>query len=333
MAWLSGLKIKKNVLMEQPPLVDDDAELAAMRRLIMDDALKRKSMAQRVGISAYIKNRPQVNTSVVKNVVSNVSSFNRYRSEKDYEEWVVKERERAARLQASRCDGVGELPLNAKSKASEASSHDSDEDSSEYHRGKQARDYHEEESDLKRRVIERLRHARGDDSAPARAHAERSVSHVQLKRDSESRSSDDHVDACDADARGRDCRGHNRHRDSERARYGHARSDGGGRDREGHRSKHGDDRRREREHDGERSDKRERSEKSREGKDRTATRKSSDHHGDDKHRHRDARDHDCRRKERRHHRDSDEDKASAGGHERRSDDRGHGTRGEERVDR
>jgi len=44
----------------------------------------------------------------VKNVVSNVSSFNRYRSEKDYEEWVVKERERAARLQASRSERTSE---------------------------------------------------------------------------------------------------------------------------------------------------------------------------------------------------------------------------------
>ncbi len=326
MSWLSGLKIKKNVLMEQPPLVDDDAELAAMRRLIMNDALKRKSMAQRMGIAAYIKNRPQVNTSVVKNVVSNVSSFNRYRSEKDYEEWVVKERERAARLQASRCDGVGELHLNTQSKASEVSSRDSDEDSSDYNRGKQSRDYHDEESDLKRQVIERLRNARGDDSAPARAHFERSGSHVQLKRDAEGRSCDDHVDACDADAKGRDCQALNRHRDSERARHGHARSDERGRDRDGHRSKHRDDRQREREHDGERSDKR------REEKNRSATRKSSHHHGDDKDRHRDARDHDCRRKERRH-RDSDEDKALVSGHERRSDDRGRGTRGEERVDR
>jgi hypothetical protein len=333
MAWLSGLKIKKNVLMEQPPLVDDDAELAAMRRMIMDDAMKRKSMAQRVGIAAYIKNRPQVNTSVVKNVVSNVSSFNRYRSEKDYEEWVVKERERAARLQASRCDGVGELHLNAKSKASEARLHDSDEDSSDYCGGKQLRDYRDEESDLKRQVIERLRNARGDDSGPAPAHFERSRSHAQLNHDSESHSSDDHVDAGDAGAKGKDSRSHNRHRDSERPRHGHAISDARGRDRDRQPSKHRDDRERERVYEGERSDKR------REEKDRSATRKSSDHHGGkDRHhgdddRHRDARDKDRRRKERRRDRDSDEDKAHARGHERRSDDRGRGTRGEERVDR
>jgi hypothetical protein len=238
MAWLSGLKIKKNILLEQQPLSCDDAELAAMRRMVMDDALKRKSMAQRVGITAYIKNRPQVDASVVKNVVANVSSFNRYRSEKDYEEWVIRERERAARLKTSRSQDVGER--------STAQSSGSDEESSVGSRAQQPTGAHgpsDEESALRRQVKERLRRARADEREPAPGVDGGSKSQ---ERAVDGDASNSECDGCRAAAGGEDLPlrehgarslTHDKHRDRSRERHRH----GGDKHRDRSRERHRDD--------------------------------------------------------------------------------------------
>jgi hypothetical protein len=319
MAWLSGLKIKKNVLLEQQPLVgDDDAELAAMRRMIMDDALKRKSMAQRVGIMAYIKNRPQIDTSVVKNVVSNVSSFNRYRSEKDYEEWVMKERERAARLKASRSEQAADrLPVHLS---------EFDAESSDYCRSEQSRDIHapvDEESALKRQVIERLRHARSEESTPAPDIFNNGSSRMQHEHGSDSVSSDcdfvaGDIAETDSDLRSRcqhsSCRlrdgerelPHERRRDRRRSR-----SRERDRHRDVHRGKDPEDADRERDDEVRHGEKQKDKERSHKRSDRDADR--------DGHRRRDK---DGKRKDRHHHH-RDEEKRHANGQERRSDDREH----------
>jgi hypothetical protein len=320
MAWLSGLKIKKNVLLEQQPLVgDDDAELAAMRRMIMDDALKRKSMAQRVGIMAYIKNRPQIDTSVVKNVVSNVSSFNRYRSEKDYEEWVMKERERAARLKASRSEHVADRSgVHMSNFAAE---------SSDYFRSDQSRDIYspvDEESALKRQVIERLRHARSEDSAPASDIFNHSRSRKQHEHDSDCISSDGDFVADDVDVaeKGSDLQSRCQHssrllRDGERElplERPRDRRRSRSRERDRHRDSHrGEDR-------GDRD--REREDEVRHGEKQKDKERRSDRDAD-RDGHRDRRDKDGKQKERHHHRDKDEEKRHSNGQERRSDDREH----------
>jgi hypothetical protein len=248
MSWLSGLKIKKNILLEQQPLASgDDAELAAMRRMVMDDALKRKSMAQRVGITAYIKNRPQVDASVVKNVVANVSSFNRYRSEKDYEEWVIRERERAARLKASRSQDVGEH-LTAQSSCS-------DDESSVGSRAQELTGAYgpsDEETALRRQVKERVRRARAGERERA-PDVDYCSSKSQEERALEGGASNSDRDGGHAAAtRGQDLRSreHDKHRDRSRDRHRHGgkhREDGGaergdeaeGDERKKHRAAHG----------------------------------------------------------------------------------------------
>jgi hypothetical protein len=325
MAWLSGLKIKKNVLLEQQPLVGDDAELAAMRRMIMDDALKRKAMAQRVGILAYIKNRPQIDASVVKNVVSNVSSFNRYRSEKDYEEWVVRERERAARLKASRSDQVSDR--------AEVHVSDSDGESSHHFRGDQSRDIHaplDEESTLRSQVKERLRQARADDSLPAPDDSDHYRPLLQHGSGLDSCPSDADFVADSASKKGSDSKLRKRHSSSrrrdgeherlhERSRDRHrSRSRERDRDGDGCRGKDGEDRSRDRE----RGDHVGRSErqKDNDGTHKHAHRDECDGHAD-RSKHRDRRNRGENERQRHDHRDAGEEQRHASGRERRSDDR------------
>jgi hypothetical protein len=330
MAWLAGLKIKKNILLEQQPLSQgDDAELAAMRRMVMDDALKRKSMAQRVGILAYVKNRPQVDASVVKNVVSNVSSFNRYRSEKDYEEWVIRERERGARLQAARSERTAQR--------SDEQSSDSGGDSSRCSQSKRSMDISapsDEQSALKRQVIERLRHARADDSARAPDVVDCSRPRMQYEREHESRASCDGIPNTNVSEKGGDdMRSGNRHSSSRRG--GDEQHSPRERARDGHR-----DRSRERERDGDRRSRHrddrdsESQDNSRNGKkknDRDLHRTHCDHDGE-RRRHHDGRDKDDKRKESRRHRDEDDAEKHASAHEGRRDMRRERSR-DERGDR
>ena len=322
MAWLAGLKIKKNLLLEQPPLVGDDAELAAMRRMVMADAMKRQSMAQRVGVTAYIKNRPQADATFVKNVVSNVSSFNRYRSEKDYEEWVIKERERAARLRASRSERISER--------SDVRLPDSDGESTGRLGSKHCRDVEggggriaqNEEGALKRQVIERLRRARAGDGESGSDAFGYSNSHEEREHGVKSRAADSDPPILQAGGRGSsDCSSGPRHSsshvdDGER-NASQERSRDGGRDRDrdrskekewgsdGHRVKEREDRDRERSDGGREGDRRKEKERHRRS---DQERDSGGREGDrDRDRHRERRDKDGKRRERHHCRDGDDE--------------------------